>query len=75
MNPIKEALEEVPAQPQNDGYLYVTLDTNDGNCHTYRVDQLVWTTFKGPIPSGYYIDHIDGNLHNNDVHNLRLLKR
>ena len=32
----------------------------------------VWVAANGPIPEGYYIDHIDGNPHNDSLDNLRL---
>jgi hypothetical protein len=36
-----------------------------------RVHRVVWETFKGEIPDGYEIDHIDGNRLNNALSNLR----
>ena len=35
--------------------------------------RLKYITFKGEIPAGYVIDHIDGNTLNNDIHNLRAI--
>ncbi|WQZ01618.1 NHN endonuclease [Klebsiella phage Adeo] len=32
----------------------------------------VWEAANGPIPDGYYIDHIDGNPLNDELSNLRL---
>lgn len=37
--------------------------------------RLKYLTFKGEIPAGYTIDHIDGNHLNNDIRNLRAVPR
>jgi hypothetical protein len=37
------------------------------------VHRLVWETFKGEIPEGKEIDHIDGDTTNNSIDNLQLL--
>jgi hypothetical protein len=38
----------------------------------YLVQRIVWTMFRGPIPDGYWIDHIDRDKWNNRIENLRL---
>lgn len=40
-----------------------------------RGHRLVWETFVGKIKSGYEIDHIDGDRHNNQLSNLRVVTR
>lgn len=51
------------------GYYAVGLFKN--NIHkTYKVHRLVWLTFKGEIPEGYEINHIDENKQNNCLSNL-----
>lgn len=39
------------------------------------VHRLVWETFKGEIPEGLEIDHIDNNRKNNRLDNLQLVTR
>ena len=41
----------------------------------YYIHRLVWETFKGEIPNGYEIDHMDANTFNNNIENLQLLTR
>ncbi|WP_213198376.1 HNH endonuclease signature motif containing protein [Klebsiella aerogenes] len=31
--------------------------------------------YKGQIPEGFEVDHQDGNIHNNDISNLRIVTR
>lgn len=51
-------------------YWYVQL-THNGCAKDYRVHRLVYKTYKGEVPEGMVIDHIDGNTKNNSIENLR----
>ena len=51
---------------------YLKLNRQCGNMLLARLKYL---TFKGDIPAGYTIDHIDGNHLNNDIRNLRAVPR
>ena len=44
-------------------------------CGSMYLARLKYLTFKGEIPAGYTIDHIDGNTLNNDIRNLRAVPR
>jgi len=39
-----------------------------------RLHREVWKYYKGPIPKGYHIHHIDGNTKNNSIENLQLVE-
>lgn len=56
------------------GYLQVGLSKN-GQRKRFYIHRLVWTTFKGKIPEGYEIHHLDNDKSNNDVSNLALVTR
>jgi len=47
---------------------YLKLSRRHGDKYLARLKYL---TFKGEIPQGYTIDHIDGNTFNNNIRNLR----
>lgn len=49
------------------GYGEVKLD---GKC--YKTHRIIWEMHNGIIPSGYDIDHLDGNRLNNNLENLRI---
>jgi hypothetical protein len=60
------------------GYLYYGLFVGEGESKQRlwrRGHRLVYETFSGNINSGFEIDHIDGNKHNNDITNLRAVTR
>ncbi len=51
---------------------YLKLRPQYGDMYLARLKYL---TFKGDIPQGYTIDHIDGNTMNNDIYNLRAVPK
>ncbi|QOR59371.1 putative HNH homing endonuclease [uncultured phage cr116_1] len=62
--------EKILKQTFKQRYFYVSL-TQNGVKKNYRVHRLVYMAFKGLIPEGMVIDHIDGNTKNNNISNLR----
>nr|UWG12693.1 MAG: Terminase [Bacteriophage sp.] len=45
----------------------------DGKTYTKKVSRLVAQAFIGPIPEGYFVDHIDCNKEHNYVTNLQII--
>lgn len=54
------------------GYFQVIFSKN-GKIKGFTVHSLIYTTFKGEIPPGMTVDHIDGCKFNNRPENLQLL--
>ena len=48
---------------------------NDKKVYRYSISRLVWTCFKGPIPEGIEVDHIDRCIDNNYLSNFRLVTK
>lgn len=57
-------------QTPSDGYLVVSLRTNDGRRHTVRVHRLIAEAFIPNTENKPQVNHKDGNGHNNYVDNL-----
>lgn len=55
-----------------DGYLIVGLYKN-GKGKTYMVHRLVWEAFRGSIPKGMQVNHINENKTDNRLENLELV--
>ena len=53
-----------------DGYIRVRISGKE-----FRAHRLIWEMFNGPIPEGMLIDHIDRDVFNNRIENLRLVTR
>lgn len=57
------------------GYVSVSLSDGVGKPNQTLVHRFVWEYFKGPIPKGSTVDHIDEDKNNNKINNLQLLTR
>lgn len=60
-----------------DGRTFIWLWSSENSGARVRrsvsLHRTVWTAFKGPIPKGFEIDHIDRDRTNNKLSNLRLV--
>ena len=68
----KGGFEEVKPHINKRFYYDVGL-TKDGKTYTKKVSRLVAQAFIGPIPEGYFVDHIDCNKEHNYVTNLQII--
>lgn len=55
------------------GGYHVYLRNNTKKKYAFNVSRLIWETFKGVIPKGFVIDHIDCNRTNNILENLQCI--
>lgn len=60
---------------KDNGYLHFSQSEGHGKPNQTLVHRFVYEFFKGPIPDGMTIDHIDGDKLNNDIDNLQLMSR
>ncbi len=56
------------------GYLMISLIAKNGGKNRVYVHRVIFEAFRGEIPKGAEIDHIDGNRQNASISNLRLCK-
>ena len=64
----------LPQTLDEEGYLTVELERQDGTIEVRRVHELVALTFIGPCPEGHVLVHADGDRLNNAVDNLRYVR-
>jgi hypothetical protein len=57
----------------NQRFYYDVGLTRDGKTYTKKVSRLVAEAFLGPIPEGYFVDHIDCDKSHNYVTNLQII--
>lgn len=57
---------------RKEGYLEIRL-CKDGKVKCLSHHRSVWSSFNGPIPEGYHIDHINNNPSDNRLENLQCL--
>lgn len=62
----------------NQGQVYIrvkrTLNDNRNNSYMLK-SRYVWELHNGKVPEGYSIIHLDGNKQNNNIDNLKMVKR
>lgn len=71
---ITKELKPQHATKSKKGYYQVRLFNEEGGKLHY-VHRLVWETYRGEIPKGLTIDHIDNDTSNNNVDNLKTVTR
>ena len=52
------------------GYQYVNLNKNQGHYKSCKIHRIVYQAFRGPIPAGYDVDHLNMKKDDNNIKNL-----
>lgn len=68
-------LREIKLSVKKTGYKYANIywGRTKAERSSLRVHRLVWVTFKGMIPEGWVIDHINGDKGDNRIENLQCI--
>jgi hypothetical protein len=68
-------LRELKPSKKKTGYLYTNIYWGKKlqERASLRIHRVVWETFKGPIPEGFVVDHINDDKSDNRLENLQLL--
>lgn len=56
-------------------YPILTISLGHGKSYSITLSKFLYAWFKGPVPAGMDVDHIDNNPFNNELDNLQLLTR
>lgn len=62
-------------RPTRDGYLKVVLQKKGATKQSTFVHRLIYQVFKGPIPDGFEVDHLDSCKTNNRASNLEAVPK
>jgi hypothetical protein len=58
---------------ETQGYIRVTLTSDEGKQKVWQLHRLIWTAVNGEIPDDMEINHMDENPMNNSIANLNML--
>ena len=64
---------EVYIRSPKSRYYFKHTTRNAERKNAKQLHRAVWEFYNGPIPKGFHVHHIDGNVDNNDISNLECL--